>query len=230
MKQEIQWNRLIVEGIVIVGSILLAFAIDAGWQVRSERVQERDALQSLRDEFEVNLEAISDSIERHGRMVASAERILEMSFGNIPVPENVRQDIRSTFFSYRSTNNAGGTLTALLSSGEISVIRNPELRRKIAAWPSILEDATEEEQVVVRIREQIFIPFVARRLHLMLVAEDTGRMDEALSQFKALLGDDELESVVKLSAMLKLGAQEPLVLASNYLRELIELIAAEERK
>ena len=36
MKQEIPWNRFVVEAIVIVGSILLALAIDAWWAERIE--------------------------------------------------------------------------------------------------------------------------------------------------------------------------------------------------
>ena len=37
MKQEIPWNKFVVEAFVIVGSILLAFAIDAWWDERQER-------------------------------------------------------------------------------------------------------------------------------------------------------------------------------------------------
>ena len=36
MKQ-IPWARILLEGVVIVGSILLAFGIDAWWEDHSER-------------------------------------------------------------------------------------------------------------------------------------------------------------------------------------------------
>ena len=37
MKPQILWLRVFVEGVVIGGSILLAFGIDVGWEGRLER-------------------------------------------------------------------------------------------------------------------------------------------------------------------------------------------------
>ena len=235
MKQEIPWNRLAVEAIVIVGSILLAFAIDAGWQTRNERIDELNALQSLLSEFEANQQVIDSSIEAHGRHIASAERIRGMSFGTTSIPENYREEIRTAFFSYRSTNYEGGTLSSILSSGEISLIQNPELRRRISAWPSILEEATEEEQIVVRYREQVLLPFIIRRLPKVPGGDERAltqgnQTDEGLAQFQALMGDDELEVIMAISSGLRQGSQEALALARGYLEELIEMIAAEEKK
>lgn len=232
MKQDISWNKLAVEAFVIVGSILLAFAIDAGWQIRNDRIEEQAALQSLLSEFTANLEVIEASIEAHARHLKSTELLLGMSLGQIPVAEDIQRIAGDTFLRYRSTNYAGGTLTAILSSGEISIIRNPELRRKIAAWPSILEDATEDEQIVVRYRTQVLLPFVANHLHSLIVDGfistelNTG---EGLSQIHALLGNGELEGVVSTSGILRRSAANQLVSAKDYLQELIELISAEDK-
>jgi len=45
--QKISWKRLSVEAAAIVGSILLAFAIDAWWNQRAESAKERDVLETL---------------------------------------------------------------------------------------------------------------------------------------------------------------------------------------
>ena len=47
MKPQIPWLRVFVEGVVIVGSILLAFGIEAGWQARGDRNDERAYLEGL---------------------------------------------------------------------------------------------------------------------------------------------------------------------------------------
>lgn len=60
MKLEVQWNRLVAEGIVIVSSILLAFAIDAWWERRNEFTSEQSVLQDLRAELTENIEAIEN--------------------------------------------------------------------------------------------------------------------------------------------------------------------------
>lgn len=47
-------KRLIIEGIAVVLSILLAFAIDAWWDEQKERSEEREVIESLYVEFEAN--------------------------------------------------------------------------------------------------------------------------------------------------------------------------------
>ena len=48
----IPWPRVLVEGVVIVGSILLAFGIDAWWDARKERDRESQLLVGLLGDFE----------------------------------------------------------------------------------------------------------------------------------------------------------------------------------
>ena len=52
MTRSIPWLRVFVEGVVIVGSILLAFVIDAAWDRRGEIVEEGEILTGLRAHFE----------------------------------------------------------------------------------------------------------------------------------------------------------------------------------
>lgn len=47
----IPWSRIFVESVAIVGSILLAFAIDAWWDDQQERKQEQVYLGALHQEF-----------------------------------------------------------------------------------------------------------------------------------------------------------------------------------
>jgi hypothetical protein len=61
MKLEVQWKKLSAEGIVIVSSILLAFAIDAWWETRNESVSEQTLLNDLRAELIENIEAIENN-------------------------------------------------------------------------------------------------------------------------------------------------------------------------
>ena len=53
--QPIPWLRLGAESVAIVGSILLAFAIDAWWDARVERTEEQAHLMALQDQFERTL-------------------------------------------------------------------------------------------------------------------------------------------------------------------------------
>ena len=61
--REIPWPRILAEGTAVVVSILLAFAIDAWWDERKERDDERDVLLALKAEFEANAQAYLRRIE-----------------------------------------------------------------------------------------------------------------------------------------------------------------------
>jgi hypothetical protein len=51
MTKEIPWGRVLVEGVVIVASILLAFGVDAWWAERAEKRAEREELANVRQEL-----------------------------------------------------------------------------------------------------------------------------------------------------------------------------------
>jgi hypothetical protein len=61
VKAPIPWLRVFVEGVVIVGSILLAFGIDAAWEGRQEDAEAVEMLLGLQSAFEGH----RDVFERH---------------------------------------------------------------------------------------------------------------------------------------------------------------------
>jgi hypothetical protein len=51
LKPQIPWLRVFVEGVVIVGSILLAFGTDAGAQGKEEGAEGQESVSSLGRDF-----------------------------------------------------------------------------------------------------------------------------------------------------------------------------------
>jgi hypothetical protein len=60
--QIIPWKHTAVDALAIVGSILLAFAIDAWWEDRQIRVEEQQVLLGLQEEFLANHEVLSQDL------------------------------------------------------------------------------------------------------------------------------------------------------------------------
>jgi|APSaa5957512535_1039671.scaffolds.fasta_scaffold219208_2 hypothetical protein len=54
-----------------------------------------------------------------------------------------------------------GTLNAMLSSGDIRLIQNQELKALLAAWPALLADIIEEEQSTAKFVEEQLIPHLS---------------------------------------------------------------------
>lgn len=61
--QQIPWKRVSVEAVAIVGSILLAFGVQAWWDERLERIDEAEQIGGLHAEFTENIERNSVPIE-----------------------------------------------------------------------------------------------------------------------------------------------------------------------
>ena len=63
--QKLPWKRLFAEGTAIVLSILLAFAIDAWWEDRSDQQAEQLLFQRLKADFTEIREAICSLKAEH---------------------------------------------------------------------------------------------------------------------------------------------------------------------
>ena len=140
-------KRLLVEVVAIVLSILLAFSIDAWWDERKERADEREVLASLYVEFEANRLEAADVILAHEAAVQSVASLLQMSDDQILAlsEEAVGQHIRF-FANPRTFDAVRGTVDALTSSGKLGILRNRELRAALTTFVNILEDAAEDRE------------------------------------------------------------------------------------
>ncbi len=137
MTKQIPWLCVFVEGVVIVGSILLAFGIQAWWDGLQEREEEREVLIGLEAEF-VDLEA------RLQRLTALNRRKAQLveQFLSDSVPKLDALAVDSVFRASTVVNvlDQGGALDALLSSGRLELIRDRDIRLRLAKWPDWLED------------------------------------------------------------------------------------------
>lgn len=146
-----QYQRLAIEGVVIVVSILLAFAIDAMWEERQLRLEEEDALIALRADFTANLEQIDSIIEAHLLFRERVESMMRLS------PEEVRALPQKKISEYMlalanpwTFNAITGTTDALLSSGKLGILRDQELRESLITFRGMLSDMAEDTAYITR--------------------------------------------------------------------------------
>ena len=137
---------LTLEGILIVVSILVAFAIDAWWDDRRDRMEEVRILESLRKEFLAVSKRIPWFVERHTR-TAEYSRQISREMRETGPGGAVRASALTVgwLLEHNSTDPQRGALDAVLLSGELRYIRNPAIRERLARWPQLIDDATENE-------------------------------------------------------------------------------------
>ena len=63
-------------------------------------------------------------------------------------------------------------MDALLSSGDLKLISDPELRHLLAAWPSRLNDAIEDDRMLREFWSPTFRSILARDINLITLFQD----------------------------------------------------------
>lgn len=140
-----RWTQKLPEGITIVVSILLAFAIDAGWDRYREEARESLALAGLRGDFQVNRERMDRLLEVHRDRArafdwfqnASSERILAL-------PPDSATTIYRLLYTASTFDGVRAQADALVGAGELGLIKDAPLRRNVTAFLRAADDLAED--------------------------------------------------------------------------------------
>lgn len=194
----IPWIRIVVEGVVIVVSILLAFGIDAWWQERQERATERQQMAVLQAEVRANQAELDARLER-GMQAREAQRtLIELIRPEAQViPADSLASLLLESWAFGVAELECGAIDALLDSGDFRTSMRADLYRLLVRYRVVLTDHEEEDRTQ-------FIELRTRLLdYLGTVAP--GAFVFGWSDFPvpvaALLGDQQLEAIVsQLSA------------------------------
>ena len=145
-QNRIPLGRALIEGGVIVVSILLAFGIDAGWDRFQEREAEREALRTLAAEFSTNLEMTRVGIRGNRRNRSNTVFVLESLRSS---RTGAQLQIPDTSIVYMLTigslNPSTGALDGVLGSQGLDLFSDPILRSRLASWPGHLRDVLEDQ-------------------------------------------------------------------------------------
>jgi hypothetical protein len=161
------WWKTLAEIGSIVGSILLAFFIDASWASHLERVEEQELLSSLATDFEKNDSILQEAREEHEgirlRGATLLDSISEFSrTGRVPsVAELV---VRQT--DWETYDPIEGTLESLIQSGHLDLIESDSLRAALVAWPDQVADLNEDEELLRSAVRDRLLPIVFRHVSM----------------------------------------------------------------
>ncbi len=135
MTRQIPWLRVFVEGVVIVGSILLAFGIEAWWDGVQEREEEQILLADFVEEFEANRTSLDFTTNRH-REKAATLRTLIREAG--PSAEGIASDslnsLASAALLTQLFDSHRGVMERALSGNGLAVIEDSDLRTQLAGF------------------------------------------------------------------------------------------------
>jgi hypothetical protein len=221
--QEIPWKRIIVEATAIVASILVAFAIDAWWQNRTERIIEVQHLQALQEDLLSSLNLLDEDEAVQQRQVGYLDSLLSTN-SDTPYSDELRRWIDDGLFNVGTYQPQSSALRDLESSGQTQIIRNPDIRRVLASVRQRM-DSLEITQRDFQLSQQTLIdPFLVDNFnlsHLMLDRAVNNETD------LSILGTSDFQSRVAFKISLRGEVSESQSEVREAFEEALELIETE---
>ena len=151
------------EGVVIVASILVAFALDASWANYQESQIEQKILRELEEELESAKARIELSIaELEGVIEASSELVGFLGDETTILSPNAAQDLVNRILAINTLEVPTSVLDSAVASGQVRLIANPELRRALAEWPALIADVRENHEWHREETDEFLVPFLAQ--------------------------------------------------------------------
>lgn len=161
----IPWARVVIEGLVIVVSILLAFGIDAWWDELQERERERTYLVALRSEFAFTGEQQAEPLSRaRARTRHAAEALIAQAQGAQRAPDDSLYWWMSGLSQQLEFDPPRAVLDDLISSGESHLIQSDSLRLALALFDALLEQLRHADEQAWTTWEQRIQPFLEGRV------------------------------------------------------------------
>jgi len=153
----------VLEAIAIVASILLAFAIDAWWDDRKERVLEQEVLHDLRAEYEDHKSDVSRQMARHLDYILIIERfVASCELGDWQSNDLWLDEAMFALQVPETTDLGEGVRDTLISSGKLDILSDRELRYELAEWDSQLDELLDDQQNGTAIALDLVHPYLTR--------------------------------------------------------------------
>ena len=138
----IQWKRLSVEAAAIVASILLAFAIDAWWDMNKQEAAEAEWIAAIRLDLKTTLNAVDVSIGEAEAFVEASEQLYRLlSSDNSPAVSTIHDLFQKKINPIGFTPTLPGFERGF-SEGHFSNVKSVEFRRGLAdcrLWHALFE-------------------------------------------------------------------------------------------
>ena len=203
MADRVFWPKALLEGLVIVVSILLAFGIDAWWAERQNRSAEREMLSLLRVEFTDNLEQFDGVEGRANERQFAASQLLYNTAQGLPVDaETLSVPNGALMRTLQQISFEGATpiLDGLTGSGRLEIIRDPQVREAIQTWQHSLNELADYERETQSFIESQLRPALTLRgdvSHVLASAGSFGAVELVEPDSLTFLRfDEELKNLI----------------------------------
>ena len=156
-------RRLFAEGVMVVASILVAFALDAWWEERQLEQEMREDLTIVQAELTENIRLAEQMIEMMGRVTDAGDSIVDAMLAK---PDAAQIEVPGQWLYWGMFNNPTldpslGAIDAWIATGRLAGIRNAELRKRLASVRGKVDDVTEEQHIARELGTRDLYPLLS---------------------------------------------------------------------
>lgn len=143
-----KWKH-IIEGLVVLSSILIAFAIDAAWDSHKTHQVELAALAALRAEMESNREILEQRLTRNRKGAKSINRFLRATPDEIATfPKEELEEILTSLWAPYTFDPEFSATRAFVEKTTLTSEHSREVWSALVQWERLLADAEEEKSAL----------------------------------------------------------------------------------
>jgi hypothetical protein len=176
------------EIVLVVIGILVALSINNWNTERIENKSESQILENLKTEFENAVVQMTYLNVIRTNFLSAAERLVKISNENgFDKTKTIDSLLVHTIYS-PTFNDPVGSLNSLTSSNRLDLISNNNLKVKLMAWPSELEDMVEGEIVENDITNNKYYPILYKNVDMAQIYKWFKISDINFERKKTLVG------------------------------------------
>jgi len=138
--KDIKWLNHIIELVIVIVGISIAFSINKYSENRKELKREVLFLESFRDEINDDIPKLDTVIIKISLIKESLEKLINVIKEEDKNNDSLKEYINSGIYTIYSHTPKTTTFESLQSSGKLDIIQNFELRKEIINYNGLIED------------------------------------------------------------------------------------------
>lgn len=195
------WVAVGIEFVIVVVGVFVGLQAQDWSTARAERNAEHAAIERLIIEYKLNLELLDKDKEKSQKTMAATERLLAM-ISPEPAAVIVDEALAQTFLDCLTNPKfipTTGTTSSLVASGDLRLIRDPDIQRMLTQWPTTVQVLIEWQEIERNHGEELILgltlDYIAWPTLLSLV-DDSNRTSALKSDYQGLFSSKRFEGLL----------------------------------
>ena len=196
------WFAVALEVLIVIVGVVIGFQVTAWGEERDLRDREAVQLAALREDFVANREQLTRVLSWQETAVGRQRELLRVIHGHAPRPasDSLLAPLVFSTVTFHRFAPVLGAYDAMLSAGDLRLIRDPELRSNLAHFAEMAEAGFEDEEQITMLRVRL-IGFLGERGDILTTVYPSWREGASLPvssmtmDYDALLASPEFSSL-----------------------------------